>query len=1343
MRWKKVLVAAAVVVVVLIVAGISFISLYDFNKFKPMVAQAVKEATGRELTIGGDIDIDLGFSPTLVVQDISFQNATWGSRAQLAKVKKIDVKVALLPLLRDRYEFVELILLEPDVLVEINKMGRSNLDFEAPTQESEEKDKESDALPVLVFDNVVIDKGRVTYIDGRSGDSHTLMVERLDAEIPGLDKSMALNLTATWDDIPFQIEGNLGPIGAWIETGTSWSADLTARTGGATINIKGDIRDPDNFKDLAFTLTGEGPSTLEIAKLAGMTELPDLGAYTLSAKVGDPEGKLSIQEFNVHVGSEEFAEISIDGVVKDVLSAQGFNIKFSIRGRDSDNLSQFGLPPLPAKGPFRATGNIFDSEARLFSMRDFKVVLANYEMDGRLDLNLTTETPQLTARLTSPDFILGPLNLAAVLSGPMDKLALENLDLQLGSAKLAQIILKGAIKDLLGLQNGNIDFVARSENLANLKKIAGRTIPVRGAFHASGRIITPNRNKLGIPEIKIAFGKTNIAGKLDLNLEGQKPLLSANLSSPKLDLRSILIPKLAKQDWVKTVSDFGPLRLAAKLAGSVQEGALKELDLQAGTEKLAKLRIRGGIQNLSTWSGIDLNFAIQGKNTANLKKFIKKTLPVHGAFAVSGQIRDPKIKTYQVRNLRVVLAENSLKGRVDLNLAGKQPQLKAELSTPKFNLRPLRISDRSALAGLKRAADLGPLKIKAQLAGPADKPALNQLDFEAGSEKLIHVQLNGAVKDLSAPSGMNLNLAVRGKDVSRLAKITGRSLPLRGAYAVSGRISDPTANTYSVRDLKVNLGPNRIVGRLDLNLAAKRMQLVTDLSAQQFNLQPLSIPAIQPLNRISNLGPLKLSIKLAGPSDTLAIENLDLSLGTEEQLAVTLKGKLQPSKKRQVFALEFGVRGKEMANLKKAGLPELPFQGAYYLSGRLVKPAPKIYRFPSLKFVMGENTGNGSLKLNLTRKRPQVKADLAFPKLDLRPFFTETAQKDAAGKKPATPAKPRDKVFSKAPWSLDKLKIVNAEIKIRDSQVLLPDLAFNSLKADILLKNGNLVIKPFTFKSGGGLADGGFNLRFQNKIPTLAVGLKIDHLDIGPMLDQLGYQRTLEGTLDSTINLTGRGNSLAQWMAGLDGEIVLKTGNGKFSNEYVSLLEKTFGGGVVRLFNPFRKKRSVASVNCFINNIQITDGLAKCRLLLDTDETAILTAGHVDLKTEKLDFGIKPTPKKGHDVSGVGKVSLSLKELSHPFRLGGTLAQPSLEIDPSRVARTIGKFAGLVAVGPVGMAAFFSDISVGKRDPCLEFIKAIEKEAQGSTSERPSGEKKKATTKEKKSGGLLKKLFRQ
>jgi len=56
--------------IVVLIASINvFLAFYDFNNLKPMLARLIKDATGRELTIGGDIDIKLGLMPTLLVED--------------------------------------------------------------------------------------------------------------------------------------------------------------------------------------------------------------------------------------------------------------------------------------------------------------------------------------------------------------------------------------------------------------------------------------------------------------------------------------------------------------------------------------------------------------------------------------------------------------------------------------------------------------------------------------------------------------------------------------------------------------------------------------------------------------------------------------------------------------------------------------------------------------------------------------------------------------------------------------------------------------------------------------------------------------------------------------------------------------------------------------------------------------------------------------------------------------------------------------------------------------------------------------------------------------------------
>jgi uncharacterized protein involved in outer membrane biogenesis len=89
MCWKLILAIAAAVAMGGFIAIIIIVASYDFNKLKPQITGFAKEHTGRDLTLAGDIKLGIGLSPDLRVENVSFQNATWGSRPELAKVERL------------------------------------------------------------------------------------------------------------------------------------------------------------------------------------------------------------------------------------------------------------------------------------------------------------------------------------------------------------------------------------------------------------------------------------------------------------------------------------------------------------------------------------------------------------------------------------------------------------------------------------------------------------------------------------------------------------------------------------------------------------------------------------------------------------------------------------------------------------------------------------------------------------------------------------------------------------------------------------------------------------------------------------------------------------------------------------------------------------------------------------------------------------------------------------------------------------------------------------------------------------------------------------------------------
>ena len=87
MRWKWPVGICAFLIFALVVTVYVVLATYDYNELKPKVASLVKGSTGRELQLEGEINLKIGLSPSLVVTDVSFANASWGTLPQMIKMR--------------------------------------------------------------------------------------------------------------------------------------------------------------------------------------------------------------------------------------------------------------------------------------------------------------------------------------------------------------------------------------------------------------------------------------------------------------------------------------------------------------------------------------------------------------------------------------------------------------------------------------------------------------------------------------------------------------------------------------------------------------------------------------------------------------------------------------------------------------------------------------------------------------------------------------------------------------------------------------------------------------------------------------------------------------------------------------------------------------------------------------------------------------------------------------------------------------------------------------------------------------------------------------------------------
>jgi len=1178
MRWKKPLMISAIAFAALILVAYLVLLSLDFNRYKPQIVQAVKEASGLEIAIHGDIEVGFGFDLRVVIGDIDIRNAAWGSRPEMVHIRRCELDLALLRLTRGVLEIEQVFFIEPDFLLETNPSGEFNFQITSskgvPSPAPASRPSE---LPLLPVKEVQVEKGRFTYRDGRSEKLFTKDVNHLAVSASDMQSPIHLELQGSLNERPVRVEGTFGSLAQWIDSKQPWPVELTARLDGSIATLQGTISDVAGLKGLSLKAKAEGPSISEALAIAGISTPLEPGAFELNAVMSDAEARLSLKDIDLRVGTPGSQGIKITGTIADLLSLQGIRLDYQAQFRDLSKLAGPSKKPLPVRGPLAVSGNIADSAPKTLRFSPLHLTLGKQQLTG----------------------------------------------------------------------TGHVDVT----------------------------------NKL--------------------------PRLKVELATPELDLARVLASGTADGAWVAALRNMGPLALTLSVAGISGKPVIEELGFRAGTAETVEVKVSGSVKEPLSLRGIQLFYEFRGKNAAALESLIGKPVPAKGPFVASGRLVDASPDVFMLDPIEVALGESRLAGMIELLLEGDKPRLKMKLSTQRLDLEPALKPGSANPDLLKTLSALGPITLTLTLSDPTGKPAIHEANAVMGTDEAAMVNIEGSIRDLLALQGVDLAFVAQGKDAARIGKILGKTLPLKGPFSLNGRARDPEPGMYRVEDLKAVLGKNEILGSVEARVSQGPLSLGAEFTSNRMDLEILDSIGKAQAKALYDLGPWSLKTEVAAYADRVSVESVQVVLGTRDLLEAKITGAIRDLFAWQGVDLQCSVKGKDPAGLVELAGKPLPLTGAFDLSARLIDPRPGIYKVQNLSAHVGDNDLAGSFDLDLTEKKPRLHADLSSHRLDLRPLFAEPRK---AQGEPAESKKSSDKVFPVDPLPLENLEVMDADVRLRADQIFLPHLALGGVSTDAILKDGHLEMHPFKCSIGGGTVDGRFELKTGSGKPIAALDLKADRIDIGAMLDELGVEKYVTGNLATEISLQAQGHSISTLMSGLNGRVVSVEREGRIYKRYMDVL----GGGLLqellRLVNPFSEKEEYSELNCAVHVFDISDGLATCKTwLTDTKYTLLTGKGDLDLKEEKLDLLFALSPKKGIGISGVAEVGVSLPGVARSFKLAGTLARPSLKVNPGGAAGTIGKMVGgFTLLGPLGLAAGLLDVRVGDKDPCREALKALE-----------------------------------
>jgi AsmA protein len=225
---KKLFLVLGILLVLLVGAVVAAPFLVPTETIKSQLTAQVEAATGRKLTVDGDLDLSV--LPNLAVRmgDVHFANAEGSEVADMVSLSELKVQLQVLPLITGAVEIDQFVLVEPKIHLEIDKDGRPNWELAGSGSDGSSSGEsgegsEGGSLPItdLKLGDIRIENGSLVFVDHAAGSE-----ERLEA----------INMMVALADIksPLRADGSLDYEGETIELDLDLAAPYDVLQGGGS-----------------------------------------------------------------------------------------------------------------------------------------------------------------------------------------------------------------------------------------------------------------------------------------------------------------------------------------------------------------------------------------------------------------------------------------------------------------------------------------------------------------------------------------------------------------------------------------------------------------------------------------------------------------------------------------------------------------------------------------------------------------------------------------------------------------------------------------------------------------------------------------------------------------------------------------------------------------------------------------------------------------------------------------------------------------------------------------------------------------------------------------------------
>lgn len=408
--------------------------------------------------------------------------------------------------------------------------------------------------------------------------------------------------------------------------------------------------------------------------------------------------------------------------------------------------------------------------------------------------------------------------------------------------------------------------------------------------------------------------------------------------------------------------------------------------------------------------------------------------------------------------------------------------------------------------------------------------------------------------------------------------------------------------------------------------------------------------------------------------------------------------------------LNFTLEGGDLALLYPiVGVP-IPPTPQYKLTGSLDHKGD-VWTFRKFKGTVGRSDLAGDFSVD-RGKRPQlIVANLSSKNLEMADLGGFIGAK--RGERPSDVPPPPDKVLPNEPFSLEKVRAANADVRFRGERIVTENTPLEKMDAHLIVKDGKVTLAPLDFTVAGGnlvtrIEMDARQQRIATHADITAKGLHLDRL-----FPDSRFSAASAGTMGGRTKLDGTGNSVAQILGSANGEAALLMDGGAISELLLRLSNLDIANAIAVMIGGDKQ----IPIRCLVGNFKAVEGDFKVNaLLLETDKVNITGDGNVNFADEALNLRLAARSK-----------GFSLVSLRGPIGITGTFKNPTLRPDMGKVLARGGLAVALGALTS-GVGALIPLLDFGKQQEsnCAALVSQAKSDAGVKASDiapRPPGKR--------------------